>query len=219
MARKDITISLDEEQIDKLLEIAETRNTTLSAFIREIIASFLIPSDRQQLHLVDFSPDELIGQEKPEFRSTLAKILTRHGDSINKLEARLSVMEGYLHLDSPEIVSPPDIRSVRAESSFYHAHQASSVIDCDLPSQGGLSDEALVKIHRSPVLPVMDAIEMGSFKISPNKDYSQTEAAVALNVSVSTMRKYIKERRIDARKVGRSWLVHGYDILAFLENE
>ena len=219
MARKDITISLDEEQIDKLLEIAETRNTTLSAFIREIIASFLIPSGIQQSHLADFSPDELIGQGKPEFRSTLAKILTKHGDSINKLEARLSVMESYLHLDSPEIVSQPDITSVRAESNFYHDHQASSVIDCDLPPQGGLSDEALVKIPRSPVLPVMDAIEMGSFKISPNKDYSQTEAAVALNVSVSTMRKYIKEGRIDARKVGRSWLVHGYDILAFLENE
>ena len=74
--------------------------------------------------------------------------------------------------------------------------------------------EALVHVQMQPVAPMMDEMQMGSMKIRTDKEYNQTEAAVALGISVTTMRKYIKEKKIAARKVGRSWLIHGRDILA-----
>ena len=39
--RKDLTISLDEEYINALLEIAENQKSTLSALIRDIFSSYI----------------------------------------------------------------------------------------------------------------------------------------------------------------------------------
>jgi len=214
MVRKDITISLDEEQIDELLEIAETRMITFSSLIREIITSFLRQSDTdKQLELPVYSTDT---ETKESDTGGLAEQVAGHDASIIRLETRVSVLEKFLNVRIPENGFTPDNSFGIRVPDIQAAPSLSSVIDCDLSNGGQISDEALVKVQSSPVLPVMDAMEMGSMRIRPDKDYSQTEAAVALNVSVSTMRKYIKEKRIDARKVGRSWLVHGRDILNYL---
>jgi excisionase family DNA binding protein len=218
MVRKDITISLNEEQINELLEIAETQKTTLSALIREIISSYFKPLTPSQQLILPVSPSSSKTESDKKTESSLEELIEKHNVSIASLESRVSDLEALLHTKRPDFIVPLKNQGVSTEekSSVTSSMQVNGIIDSELPDDGKLSEEALVKFHRPPVLPVMDAMEMGSMKISPDRDYSQTEAAVALNVSVSTMRRYIKEKRIDARKVGRSWLVHGRDILSFL---
>jgi excisionase family DNA binding protein len=91
------------------------------------------------------------------------------------------------------------------------------VIDCDAPQDTGVSDEALVK-SREPVSPVFTSVDISTIgRISPTQVYSQTEAAALLGISISTIRKYVKERRIVSRKIGRSTVFQGQDLLAYSE--
>lgn len=215
MVRKDLTISLDEEQITELLEIAENQKITLSALIREIISSFF--TSLKQGTAPDFSgviqttlSDSVSGSSP----SVLAGTVARHDQMIADLQMRVLALENSRShsFQTPLTVSSPDIMSLTSPVP----QNTGSVIDCDLQPHGFLSEDSLVKMPRQQVAPVMDAMEMGTMRVRPDKEYSQTEAAVALNISVSTMRKYIKEERIPARKVGRSWLIHGRDILTYL---
>ncbi|MDX8550395.1 helix-turn-helix domain-containing protein [Methanospirillum purgamenti] len=214
--RKDLTISLDEEHIDELLEIAENQSTTLSALIRDIISSYV--QAVQQGMTPSFQ--EMVGEARDVPRSSscppeLSVTIARHGALITELERRITLLESNTHVSAPVFPSvlPTAISNTMALTSPATHVSVTGVIDSDLPPAGNLSEEALVKTSRQPVAPVMDAMEMGSMKVRPDKEYTQTEAAVALGVSVSTMRKYIKENKISARKVGRSWLIHGRDIL------
>jgi len=214
--RKDLTISLDEEQIDELLDIAENQNTTLSALIRDIISTFV-----QAVHQgVTPSFQDVMVPAGPADSSSSSQGLTvtvaRHGALIAELERRVSQLEGTAQKPGyPSLLTPgmPDIMALT--SPVPSLPLSNMVIDSDLSPAGNLAEEALVKVRSQPVAPVMDAMEMGSMKVRPDKEYSQTEAAVALGVSVSTVRKYIKDTKIPARKVGRSWLIHGRDILTF----
>jgi len=214
--RKDLTISLDEEQIDELLNIAENQNTTLSALIRDIISTFV-----QAVHQgVTPSFQDVMVPAGPADSSSSSQGLTvtvaRHGALIAELERRVSQLEGTAQKPGyPSLLTPgmPDIMALT--SPVPSLPLSNMVIDSDLSPAGNLAEEALVKVRSQPVAPVMDAMEMGSMKVRPDKEYSQTEAAVALGVSVSTVRKYIKDTKIPARKVGRSWLIHGRDILTF----
>ncbi|HOL40799.1 helix-turn-helix domain-containing protein [Methanospirillum sp.] len=213
--RKDLTISLDEEYINELLEIAEHQNTTLSALVRDIISSYIqsiskgVTPDFQDL---THSSGPSSGLTSPS--ADLSRMVARHEELIADLERRLCLLEGRAirpPIQQPKTLFPDliDLTSPAAGSSL------PAVIDSDMPLPGNLAEEALVKVQKQPVAPVMDAMEMGSMKIRTDKEYSQTEAAVALGISVSTMRKYIKEKKITARKVGRSWLIHGRDILTY----
>jgi len=211
-----LTISLDEEQIDELLNIAENQNTTLSALIRDIISTFV-----QAVHQgVTPSFQDVMVPAGPADSSSSSQGLTvtvaRHGALIAELERRVSQLEGTAQKPGyPSLLTPgmPDIMALT--SPVPSLPLSNMVIDSDLSPAGNLAEEALVKVRSQPVAPVMDAMEMGSMKVRPDKEYSQTEAAVALGVSVSTVRKYIKDTKIPARKVGRSWLIHGRDILTF----
>lgn len=216
--RKDLTISLEDNHINELLEIAEKQNITLSALIRTIIASYL-QSIREGTTLV--KPDLLVYSEEEgdvAGSPTLSQTVVQHGNLIVDLQRRVTLLEGYLNKSGVQMsgVSVSDLMALTSPVS--NVTTVSGVIDTDLPQFSGLSDEALVKVPRQPVAPVMDAMEMGSMKVRVDKEYSQTEAAVALGVSVSTMRKYLKDKKIPARKVGRSWLIHGKDILSFQSN-
>lgn len=215
MVRKDLTISLDEEQISELLEIAEKQQITLSALIRDIISLFF--TSIKQGTAPDFSGviqttlSDLLPGSSP---SDLAGTVARHDKLLADLQMRVLALENSRShsFQTPLTASGPDIMSLTSPVPSIPG----SVIDCDLQPHGFLSDDALVKMPRQQVAPVMDAMEMGSMRVRADKEYSQTESAVALNVSVSTMRKYIKEEKIPARKVGRSWLIHGRDILTYL---
>lgn len=213
--RKELTISLDEQNLNELLEIAETRNITLSALIRSIISSYVQAAKEGTAPALDAL--SVPGEDEPAGAAgvpDLARTVARHGVVIADLEKRLALLEIGVKRPSGQMVlgtTAPDLMDLTSPALA----RPGDVIDTDLPPVHTLADEALVKVARQPVAPVMDAMEMGSMKISQDKEYSQTEAAVALGVSVSTMRKYIKDRRLPARKVGRSWLIQGKDIIRF----
>ncbi|MDD1724143.1 MAG: helix-turn-helix domain-containing protein [Methanospirillum sp.] len=211
MVRKDLTVSLEEEQIEELLEIAESQQITLSALLRDIVSSYFRSGGRE----VHYRSGELHPNSVAVFGgspSALAETVVRHDAAIADLQRRVAALEPLHKKTGYQAVIQPAVPDLMALTSPVPG--MAEVIDCDLPQSNGLSDEALVKVPKQPVLPVMDAMEMGSMKISPDKEYTQTEAAVALGVSVSTMRKHIKDGKIPARKVGRSWLIHGSDIIS-----
>lgn len=214
--RKDLTISLDEEHINELLEVAEKQNITLSALIRTIVASYLQAVRDGRAPVL---PGILSGDENETLvadSSLLSQTVAYHGKLIDELQKRVAFLEGGLKKPGLQTFPSSHIPDIMALTSpALGIASGTGVIDTDLRPVSGLSDEALVKIPLQPIAPVMDAMEMGSMKIHPEKEYSQTEAAVALRVSVSTMRKYIKEKKIPARKVGRSWLIQGANILSF----
>lgn len=214
--RKDLTISLDEEHINELLEVAEKQNITLSALIRTIVASYLqaVRDGRAPVLSGILSGDE--NETLAADSSLLSQTVAYHGKLIDELQKRVAFLEGGLKKPGVQTFPSshiPDIMTLT--SPALGIASGTGVIDTDLRPVSGLSNEALVKMPLQPIAPVMDAMEMGSMKIHPEKEYSQTEAAVALRVSVSTMRKYIKDKKIPARKVGRSWLIQGANILSF----
>ena len=215
--RKDLTISLDEEYIRALLEIAENQKSTLSALIRDIISSYIQAVTRGASP--DFQDSTIAAAGAAGFlpaSTDLSGTVARHAALIAELERRVGLLEGRA-LSSPlqpqKSLFAPDLMALT--SPVPGMSPLAGVIDSDMPPVGSLAEEALVKVQMQPVAPVMDAMEMGSMKIRPDKEYSQTEAAVALGISVTTMRKYIKEKKLPARKVGRSWLIHGRDILTY----
>jgi len=217
--RKDLTLSLEEEHINELLEIAEKQNTTLSALIRTIVSSYLA-TVRQGTAPV-FPETLTIPEDGGEISGVmlLSQTVTKQGGLIAELQRRVTILEGTIHKSAAvQTVLGTSVSDIMSLTSPVLMSADAGVIDTDLPSVAGLSDDALVKVQRRPVAPVMDAMEMGSMTIRVDKEYSQTEASVALGISVSTMRKYIKEKKIPARKVGRSWLIHGKDILSFRSN-
>ncbi len=215
--RKDLTISLDEEYIRALLEIAENQKSTLSALIRDIISSYIQAVTRGASPDFQDSTNAAGGAAGILPASTdLSGTVARHAALIAELERRVGLLEGRA-LSSPlqpqKSLFAPDLMALT--SPVPGMSPLAGVIDSDMPAVGSLAEEALVKVQMQPVAPVMDAMEMGSMKIRTDKEYSQTEAAVALGISVTTMRKYIKEKKLPARKVGRSWLIHGRDILTY----
>ncbi|WP_204223018.1 helix-turn-helix domain-containing protein [Methanospirillum hungatei] len=213
--RKDLTISLDEEYINALLEIAENQKSTLSALIRDIFSSYIqavTRGDTPDFKDLTNAEGEVAGVLTVS--TDLSGTVARHAALIADLERRVGLLEGRT-LNSPyQPQKPMFAPDLMALTSPVGISSSAGVIDSDMPPVGNLAEEALVKVQMQPVAPVMDAMEMGSMKIRTDKEYSQTEAAVALGISVTTMRKYIKEKKIAARKVGRSWLIHGRDILA-----
>ena len=215
--RKDLTISLDEEYINALLEIAEKQNSTFSALIRDIISSYiqavsngLIPT------FLDLTESREATAKTVSSSHNLSDTIARHAVLIEDLQRRVSLLEGRatpspIHQQISQNI--PDLIALTSPAPI--PPSPGGIIDSDNPPMGNIAEEALVKVQRQPVAPVIDVADMYSTKITDDKEYTQTEAAVALGVSVSTMRKYIKDKKISARKVGRSWLIYGRDIRAF----
>ena len=121
------------------------------------------------------------------------------------LQRRLSVLEyntGISHT-APQYVTP-EPAALQATLSPA-SNPLAAVIDCDTPLAGSVSDDALVKI-RKPIPPVMTSIDTNSIgRINPEQVYSQTEAAALLHLSISTIRKYVKEQRIG---FSEDWQIH-----------
>lgn len=215
--RKDLTICLDEECISALVEIAENQKSTLSALIRDIISLYIQAVTRGSVP--DFSDLIVPAAGKVDVLTTstdLSGTVAKHSALITELERRVSLLEGKT-MSSPvqlqKSLFSPDL--IALTSPVPTMSPSAGIIDSDIPLVGNLAEEALVKVPMRPVAPVMDAMEMGSIRIISDQEYSQTEAAVALGVSVSTVRRYVKEKKLPARKVGRSWMIYGRDILAY----
>ncbi len=220
--REDVTVSLDTDLIHVLLGIAENREITLSVLVRDVLGSFC----RAFQSGTDWTRDTSATQTgvsvpvTPGSEDQISHLLTKvatHDQLIAALEQRLSQIESVsLAATTTGFLVP----AVSAPLSPVHqpvAGDTGSVIDCDIPLQSSVSDDALVKV-RLPVSPVMTSVDINSVgRINPQQMYSQTEAAALLSVSTTTLRKYIKEGRITSQKVGRSAVFTGRDLMVFLE--
>ncbi len=223
MVRKELTISLDEDLIDEMVEIAENRSLTLSTLLRDVIASFC-RSYRSGTDWTLHGPGIHHPGETPAAGAPLlfgpdhvAQQLVQHERHIAELYERV----GRLEQGSP-VAGTPRV----AQVSLFSPAPAGSpvtpdgVIDSEEFTGSGLSDEALVKIPKHPVLPVIDAVEYGGSRtVREEKEYTLTEAAAILGLSSGTLRKYVKENRISGRKVSRAWFIPGREILAFLATQ
>lgn len=221
--REDVTVSLDKGLITELIGIAEDRQITLSVLIRDILGSFSRSLEsgtdwtRSGGGIGDAHASTGSVPEGSDHQvSLLASQVSSHDQRIAVLEQRLMQLEsGSIPYPVPMQQSPLALPG----SPFpqVSAPGIASVIDSDGPLAGSVSDDALVKIRR-PVAPVMTSVDVNSIgRINPSQVYSQTEAAALLSVSISTLRKYVKEGRIPSQKVGRSTVFTGRDLLAFLD--
>lgn len=224
IVRDDVTVSLDRDLINELLGIAEARKITLSVLVREILGSF----SRAFRSGTDWTPgSDIVVQPVLPVLPPITGESTEQ-DHVLRLESRIAnhdalladLQRRILLLESNSAVSYPIISSPSQQGMQTTLPSApgrlSAVIDCDEPLAGSVSDEALVRA-RKPVSPVMTSVDINSIgRIIPEQVYSQTEAAALLNVSTSTIRKYVKESRIGSQKIGRSTVFRGQDLLTYL---
>jgi excisionase family DNA binding protein len=224
ITREDVTVSLDKELIDEILGIAEVREITLSVLVRDVLGAFC----RAFRSGSDWTRADLPVRENPiipvepgsDQMALLVSRLTAHEEMIAALESRVAFIESVGSIQSPHVQAPsfPVTAPAGLQVNLPPGQsRISDVIDCDDPMQGGVSDEALVKI-RDPISPVITSVDVSAIgRINPTQIYSQTEAAALLNISLSTMRKYVKEGKIVSRKVGRSHMFQGRDLIAYNE--
>jgi len=216
--REDVTVSLDKDLINDLLGIAESRETTLSVLVRDVLGSFC-----RAFHTgsdwTAGTPTGKASEIQPEAGregsfSLLDSRITAHDLLLADLQKRLSVLEYAAGVSRTITQVPHEAGAV--QTTFSPASGLSEVIDSEVPLAGSVSDEALVRI-RKPVAPVMTSVDMNSIgRINPEQVYSQTEAAALLHLSISTIRKYVKEQRIGFQKIGRSTVFRGQDLLTYL---
>jgi excisionase family DNA binding protein len=228
MMREDVTVSLSKDMIDEMVGIAELRGVTLSVLVRDILGGFCrayrsgtdwtrsdpavsLPPEGSDAPAVAF----VDGSDRIE---TLVSRISAHDDLIAALQSRISALELYSPAQ-PASVTPtfPVSAPAALQSKLTSGHSTiAAVIDCDSPGRGSVSDDALVK-HREPVSPVFTSIDVTTMgRIDPQKPYSQTEAAVILRVSLSTLRKYVKSGKLPSHKVGRSAVFQGKDLISYL---
>jgi len=225
MTREDVTVSLDKELIDEMLGIAEVRGITLSVLVRDVLGAFSRAfrsgSDWTRVPLPisnsDLLPTSGIVEPGADQIASLISRVSAHDEMIAALQSRINRIESGVPTPPPipsfPVTSPAGL-SVKSSSG---QSRISDVIDCDAPTHAGVSDDALVKV-RSPVSPVFTSVDVSTLgRISPTQMYSQTEAAALLNISLSTIRKYVKEGRITGQKVGRSTVFQGQDLLLYTE--
>ena len=53
----------------------------------------------------------------------------------------------------------------------------------------------------------------------PEKHYTAEQAAEMMKMHIKTVQRYIREGRLKANKVGKSWRITGHDLSVFLEGE
>jgi excisionase family DNA binding protein len=227
MIREDVTISLDRDLIEEMLGIAEVRGITLSVLVRDVLGAFCrtfrsgTDWTRSDLTMAEIPSMPGAGTEEagPDRIALLQSRVLAHDEMIASLQSRISRIEsGAQSLLPPSSVpSCPGMTPAGIVNPPPGQSQISGVIDCDAPQDTGVSDEALVK-PREPVSPVFTSVDISTLgRISPTQVYSQTEAAALLGISITTIRKYVKEKRIVSRKIGRSTVFQGQDLLAYSE--
>jgi excisionase family DNA binding protein len=220
--REDVTVSLNKDLINDLLGIAESREKTLSVLVRDVLGSFCRAfhdgsdwtSESQSGSLPDLVQlTEVAGEGSV---SHLESRVDAHDLLLADLQKRLSVLECKSGISGIAPLYTPSEPAVIQTTLSQASNSLAAVIDCDSPLAGSVSDDALVKMRR-PIPPVMTSIDTNSIgRINPEQVYSQTEAAALLHLSISTIRKYVKEKRIGSQKIGRSTLFRGQDLLNFL---
>ncbi len=219
--REDVTVSLDKDLISDLLGIAESREMTLSVLVRDVLGSFCkafhAGSDWTAAAPTAISAPEM----QPDLSrqgtfSLLESRVSGHDALLADLQKRLLVLEynAGVSITAPQFAPSEAAAALHAVSPGQS--NLAAVIDSDQALAGSVSDDALVRI-RKPIAPVMTSVDTNSIgRIIPDQVYSQTEAAALLHLSISTLRKYVKEQRIGFQKIGRSTVYRGQDLLTYL---
>ena len=229
--REDVTVSLDRELIEKIVGIAEIRGTTLSALVRDILGAFCRAyrsgSDWtrsfDQASAAKIPPGTGMQPGGQDQMTLVLSRLANHDAVIAALEERISLLELTDGVPGPRVQNTVAIHQpgpVALQTTFSpDPGKIAPVFDCDAPVAGDISDEALVKVRR-PASPIITSIDINTIgRINQDQDYSLTEAAALLSISTSTIRKYTKEGRLNSRKIGRSSVFKGRDLLAYLERK
>jgi excisionase family DNA binding protein len=56
------------------------------------------------------------------------------------------------------------------------------------------------------------------FEVNPNAFYTLADLSVGLNITLASLRSWIRQDKLKASKVGRTYMVSGQDLKYFLEN-
>ncbi|HWQ65948.1 MAG TPA: helix-turn-helix domain-containing protein [Methanospirillum sp.] len=227
--RQDVTVSLDQDMIDLLVEVADTRGLILSAVLRTIISKFCSAYQSGTDWLVSPSgtgsavaDSGLSGDERDDLIHEILGRIARHDEMFSGLQERIALLEssqGITHSMVPGIsvspaVSPASLTTVLPSGQSLIAE----VVDSESPVRGVFSEDALVKV-RQPVQPIITSVDVSTVgKIEPDKDYSQTEAATLLKLSSSTLRNYAKSNKITSHKIGRYTVFKGRDLIRYLSS-
>jgi len=210
MASVEVTVVLEEEQVNTLIAVADKEGITLSALFRDIVASYVgehaaveraclwalhrhLQGDKKETEQYDsglFSEIQKIKDEITSLHSLITDHLTKH-----------EVGEYSLNPQSHQIIPSPLFEDL-TESI------ASAPVKID--------STVLVK-EKKEVAPVIEAPGYGSFQeIDDGKEYSATEASAYLGLSPSTVRKYAQEGKILGRKEKKGYIFLGKDIRDYL---
>ena len=210
MTNLEVTVVLEQEQVNALIAVADKEGTTLSALFRDIVASYLgehaaieraclwalhrhLQVDREESEQYDSKSITGIHQLQDEIAS-LRKLITDH----------LANHETEEHSFKPR--SQQRIEAVLFEDE-------SGVITSDPVA---IDSTVLVKPTK-PVAPVIEAPGYGSVPvIEDGKEYSVAEASTYLGLSLSTVRKYAQNGKISARKENKGYVFLEKDLRDYL---
>jgi len=209
MTNLEVTVVLEQEQVNALIAVADKERITLSALLRDIVASYIgehavveraclwalkrhLKRDIGELEQYDsksFAEIQQLQNEIASLRKLIADHLTNHETEECLLTPQSQIISASLFEDVDE---PITLAPVRIDSTV------------------------LVK-EKKEVAPVIEAPGYGSFQeIDDGKEYSAAEVSAYLGLSVSTVRNYAKNGKISARKVNGVYVFSGKDIRSYL---
>jgi hypothetical protein len=210
MTNLEVTVVLEEEQVNALIAVADKEGITLSALFRDIVASYVgehAAVERACLwalhrHLKEGSEglDQEHGGPFTEIQklqdeiSSLRKLITNHLANHEAGECSLKpqshqIMPSSLFEDETAVVTSPPVT---------------------------FDSTALVK-ERKEIAPVIEAPGYGSFEeIDDGKEYSAAEVSAFLRLSPKTVRTYVQNGKISAQKVKGAYVFLGKDIRNYL---
>ena len=209
MTNLEVTVVLEQEQVNALIAVADKERITLSALLRDIVASYLgeyTTVERACLWALQRHLQGDIGE--------LEQYDTKPFAEIQKLQNEIASLHKLIadHLRNHEA----EERLLTPQSQIISASLFEDVDEPVTSAPVRIDSTVLVK-EKKAVAPVIEAPGYGSFQeIDDGKEYSAAEASAYLGLSVSTVRNYAKNGKISARKVNGVYVFSGKDIRSYL---
>ncbi|MDR2855329.1 MAG: helix-turn-helix domain-containing protein [Methanomicrobiales archaeon] len=208
----DITVVLEEEQVDALIAVADKEGSTLSALFRDMVASYMgehaaaeracLWALRRQFHktITTQETEKLDDTEQSEVQSLRDEIA-----ALRKL-----ITEHLVHHNETGFISQPQEQKQNMPKTLFEDIQTSV-------SPPVTIDETMLGKKREPVSPVIEAPTYGSFHdIEDNKEYSVDEVSAYLGLSAVTVRKYARDGKISSQKKNRAYVFLGKDVREYI---
>jgi excisionase family DNA binding protein len=210
MANVEVTVVLEEEQVNALIAVADKEGITLSALFRDIVASYVgehAAVERACLWALHrcFQGDK---EESEQYNSGRSHEVQMLRDEIVALREWITD-----HLANHEAGG----RSLKPQSHQIVPPSLFEDVDESGASPPVTIDSTVLVKETKPVAPVIEAPGYGSFQeIDDGKEYSVAEVSAYLGLSSATVRKYARDGKISARKMKREYVFLGKDIRDYL---